>query len=457
MKVNLKSKNGITLVALIITIIVLLILAMVSIALVMNSGIITKSKTAVDKYSEEEIQEQIKLAYSEWQMGQYTGVTDDAPTFVQNKLNSIYGAGTVANVTAENGILTVELTNGKTYTYNVTTGTAEKVAKWNDNGDDTFTNSETGTKVQIGDIVNYNELSNGAKSYTTDTTKGIGGNVGTQDSTTGKWTLNSKTYTTEDLTWRVLGVNERGQIELISENPTSEDVYLANEEGYLYGPDALNTMCNDLYGKGTGAISARNLNKRDLDKLAGIKTDADRKALNNDYGTKWKYRYPTTEEDSVNRNMQYNKNTGSGYSNIWTNITNNTKQKFKMPGTDDSTEINSTNPGDSPELTNAFYYYNFSQKIIQTTVDGKKIVDIIEKGTTENEITQWLSTNFVWCQNDGVAFFVEGIGASYVYGNTGIYISNNNNNYYYYKARPVVTLKSNVKLSGSSESGWTIE
>ena len=127
MKVNFKSKSGITLVALIITIIVLLILAMVSIALVMNSGIITKSKTAVDKYSEEEIQEQIKLAYSEWQMGQYSGVTEDAPTFIQNKLNSIYGAGTVANVTAENGILTVELTNGKTYTYNVATGKAEYI------------------------------------------------------------------------------------------------------------------------------------------------------------------------------------------------------------------------------------------------------------------------------------------------------------------------------------------
>ena len=50
------TQRGITLVALIITIIVLLILAMVSISLVMNSGIINKSKTAVDKYSQEEVQ-----------------------------------------------------------------------------------------------------------------------------------------------------------------------------------------------------------------------------------------------------------------------------------------------------------------------------------------------------------------------------------------------------------------
>ena len=127
MKVKFKKENAITLVALIITIIVLLILAMVSIALVMNSGIINKSKTAVDKYSQEEIQEQIKLAYSEWQMGQYSGETRTVQAFMQEKLNSIYGEGTVTSVTIENGILTVELTNGKTYTYNVATGVAAKV------------------------------------------------------------------------------------------------------------------------------------------------------------------------------------------------------------------------------------------------------------------------------------------------------------------------------------------
>ena len=127
MKNNIREQKAITLVALIITIIVLLILAIVSINLVMNGGIIDKSKNAVDKYSQEEVQEQIKLAYSEWQMGQYSGVTEDAPTFVKNKLNSIYGAGTVTNVTESNGTFTVEFANGKQYTYNVATGVASKV------------------------------------------------------------------------------------------------------------------------------------------------------------------------------------------------------------------------------------------------------------------------------------------------------------------------------------------
>ena len=116
------TQRGITLVALIITIIVLLILAMVSISLVMNSGIINKSKTAVDKYSQEEVQEQIKLAYSEWQMGQYTGVTDTAADFIKNKLNSIYGEGAVTSVTESSGIFVVKLSNNKQYIYDTKTG-----------------------------------------------------------------------------------------------------------------------------------------------------------------------------------------------------------------------------------------------------------------------------------------------------------------------------------------------
>ena len=119
---KLKNKNGITLVALIITIIVLLILAMVSISLVMNSGIIDKSKTAVDKYSQEEIQEQLKLAYSEWQMSQYTGTPMTAQD-IQTKLGQIFGAENVTDVSLANGKLTAKI-NGTTYEYDTATGTA---------------------------------------------------------------------------------------------------------------------------------------------------------------------------------------------------------------------------------------------------------------------------------------------------------------------------------------------
>ena len=454
---KLKSSSGITLVALIITIIVLLILAMVSIRLVMNGGIIDKSKTAVDKYSEEELQEQIKLAYSEWEIARWTGETRTAADFVKDRLNSTYGEGAVTDVTETSaGVFTVRFSDGREYTYNVATGTTEKVAKWNDNGDGTWTHSETGSKIQIGDIVNYNELSNGAKSYTTDTTKGIGGSVGTKDSTTGKYPLNEKTYTTEDLTWRVLGVNEKGQIELISENPMSDanKVYLANEEGYLYGPSALNTMCDTLYGKGTGAESARSLNVDDVDKLAGITTDADKKTLASDYGSKWKYRYPTTEEVSGTRYMQYNKDTGSGYNSSWTNITSSSYQTFRMPG--ESTTINSTNPGYSPELTYTYYYYTISSKVNKTAIDGTSMADLLSKGTTSSNINQWMASSCVNCYSNYAGFYVRFIYSGRVNGDY-VFISYGGSDYRDRRVRPVVSLKSNIQLSGSSSEGWTIQ
>ena len=140
---KLKNKNGITLVALIITIIVLLILAMVSISLVMNSGIITKSKDSVDKYSKEEIGEQLKLAYSEYQMSQYTG----NPIDIQAKLREIYGNETTA--TLANGKLTATI-KGKTYNYNIATGkTKEYVDPFNYGEGKTKTTVAAGNEITI--------------------------------------------------------------------------------------------------------------------------------------------------------------------------------------------------------------------------------------------------------------------------------------------------------------------
>ena len=99
----LKKENGITLVALVISIIVLLILAIISINLVINNGILDKAKTAVDKYSEGEIEEQIKLAYLELQAEKLynSNVNDDE--FLTNSLKGKLNDNT----------LTAKVKNGK--------------------------------------------------------------------------------------------------------------------------------------------------------------------------------------------------------------------------------------------------------------------------------------------------------------------------------------------------------
>ena len=131
MKNNLREQKAITLVALIITIIVLLILAMVSIRLVMNGGIIDRAESGTQAYSEAEIQEQIKLAYNEWQTARWDGTAGDAKTFMKNRLKSTFNLqDNQISVEEESGTYTVTMTidnKEKTYTFNAATGTTAKV------------------------------------------------------------------------------------------------------------------------------------------------------------------------------------------------------------------------------------------------------------------------------------------------------------------------------------------
>lgn len=78
MKEKLKNTNGITLIALVITIIILLILAMVSISLVMNSGIINHANNAVTAYNEAQTNELQQLNAVEDEMGKYTGTLSNS-------------------------------------------------------------------------------------------------------------------------------------------------------------------------------------------------------------------------------------------------------------------------------------------------------------------------------------------------------------------------------------------
>ena len=110
-----KNEKGITLVALVITIIILLILATVSINLVMNNGILDKAKYAVDKYSEGEIEEQIKITYQEWQMQKYTGTDSELKAFMLTRLEGIFGD--TVDIKG-NEILKININNnGKKYEY----------------------------------------------------------------------------------------------------------------------------------------------------------------------------------------------------------------------------------------------------------------------------------------------------------------------------------------------------
>ena len=226
----MNNKTGITLVALIITIIILLVLATVSISLVMNTGIIGKAEHGVDKYSEEEIYEQIKLVYSEAQTAKFTDTNFIIDEYIKNSLEKIYGEGKV-NVDGRK-IITIHITNNdKNYEYIIKeNGDIIKPTQWTDNGDETYTKGDV--TLKIGDYINYKAPE--SLGYT-------GG-------------------------WRVLGF-EDGQIKLMSSEKVCT-LTLIGRDGYNTGISQLNSIC-EKYADGAYSNYARSIKMDDICGLSG--------------------------------------------------------------------------------------------------------------------------------------------------------------------------------------------
>ncbi len=83
---NRNTQNGITLVALVITIIVLLLLAVVSINIVQSSGLIEKTKLAKEEHRASAIQEQIDLLKNEQEIAKQNNETEPSINELIDKL-----------------------------------------------------------------------------------------------------------------------------------------------------------------------------------------------------------------------------------------------------------------------------------------------------------------------------------------------------------------------------------
>lgn len=381
MKQKLKNtQRGITLVALVITIIVLLILAMVSIKIAISGGLTQKAKDATDTHTIGAEKEKITLGYNEYTLAKVSKKSVKAPT--------VEGTASVTGDETAGWTITFTKTNNE---YKLTKDGEVILVKqngiyviWLDNGDDTFTKEDV--TVKLGDYVNYNELSNGTKTYTPDTSKGAGtSRTGGSDST--GHTLGTKELSTENLNWRVLGVSKNGELELISDNPTTQELYLANEEGWLNAEENLDTFCDELYGKGANASGARSLKVEDVDTLANYD-----KTTYSEYGSgydeEWQYKFSTAS-------------TKVQYSEAGSDFADTSYAQFKYPG---EAVINSSNQG-TRAVKYTYYFYSAQDKIASNM--STDIANMITKGTTSSDINQWLSSSCVYCRAYNAYFYVR--------------------------------------------------
>ena len=114
------SNNGITLIALVITIIVLLILAGVSIAMLTGeNGVLTKATESKEETEIGQEKEEIKMAYAAAKTGKVDKIAEDVTADELNaELDKLNSTGTASG----SGTLTVTFENGHKYTIDQGTG-----------------------------------------------------------------------------------------------------------------------------------------------------------------------------------------------------------------------------------------------------------------------------------------------------------------------------------------------
>lgn len=410
MKNTSLREKGITLIALIVTIIVLLILAGVSITMLSgDNGILKQAVVAREKTK---------------------NATDNEIETMEKLTDSIEGF--------ENG---------------------ETKLTWEEAEKGKFKCSD-GTIVNFGDYVAYDEGTAIAHNIL-DTNKGIGTDCGKVGTPNEFKLLTDEDLAPQDLKWRALGVNKNGQLELISDNPESAArdvpnarlIYLGYEAGYLNSSNNLNNYCNQLYGKGTYASSARSLNIDDVNNLITDGYNPKNDNVNNiGYGTKWKYYY-----DPLYFSIRYSNLTDLGFWSDWQ--TTSGGNTFRVPGDTDSQVIKSgQNEGETNAriLENTCYTYTLADHM------DENVAKLIGNGTDVIS-SQFLASSCVKCTSECAEFIVSTLYDGKLCDDLALYKSNGyDRTPYSANVRPIVTLSHNVKLTGenllhlSEETAWIL-
>ena len=237
MKLNLKERNGITLIALVITIIVLLILAAVSIAtLTGQNGILTQANNAKDNTRGASVQEAIDL----WN--------------VNKEADELAGTSTAQSKTAllddlvSQKLLTESERNKLDAGETITIGNKE------------ITLVTLTDELEVGDYIKYGDKLS-VQSYNTDINE------------TGYAT--QQTFETNNtMLWRVINKKANGEVEIVAVNNVLANdgqtgLYLKRQSGFLNAETVLKNLCEKLYTN-TDYGTARSIKVEDINNLTGF-------------------------------------------------------------------------------------------------------------------------------------------------------------------------------------------
>ena len=432
----INKNNGITLIALVITIIVLLILAGVAIAMLSGeNGILKKATDAKTKTDEAQTNEVRDLQELEYVIKKNTG-----ERCWQYKKDS-KGRKTI-----------------------ITDGTVELPIG-------TYVNYDP-TKDENGNEIEKTITSNGGSPTDTGYYKASekalkeGNGYGPQE-------YNNKATTNG---WRVLGVDEKtGELLIISSDPVkttgNANFYLRGIAGYNYGESELNKVCS-VFGSGKGATGARSVNVDDINKITGYnpnnvgKYDPEQKTTGtkygkdgpNEYGNKTTYAWTSTS-NQISWSGSNGKN-GNGlasdyatYGFNWYDIASKTWKN--------STQDTAT-PATITTLTSIYYSY-YPDSLNSSSGEGEGLNIASEEykslfmNKAESIVSYWLASQCVRTISGFSNFGMRYVNANgnvdhyYLYSSHG-YVNNNG-----LGIRPVVSLKSDIELKEGTDGSYDLK
>ena len=306
---------------------------------------------------------------------------------------------------------------------------------WTDNGDGTF--SKGTTKVKIGDYVNYtyDTVSTGyplAKAYS------------------GSYTSDQTITQSAGLQWRVMGVSDSGELELISDKPTSKVVGFMGATGYNNGVFLLNDICKSQYSNSSLGIEARSLTIEDIEERFSDAGKSARDGYTNSYsgiqyGKTKTYgsgdnMYPTLYAEEANSGVAGSIREGGigGSDPFYKN-----KESLSVSSTSKSTASGNL------MTTQTSYYWSSTPA---SYFDNETFRNMIFR----TETSYWLASRYVKCISSRAGFGLRYVKSASL-SVDDLFYSNNSSHINYHSLCPVVSLKSNISLTGTGDNIGSVD
>ena len=445
-KLNLKNKNAITLIALVVTIVVLLILAGVTISLLLDeNGIIAKSKDARNANRAGTIRDEISL----WEA---------------DKVASENGAGSHESMDAflarlkTRGLINDEDIQKIKDTRELQVG--KEIIKFPSDAK-TLVQAFKDGEIQVGDYLNYNDYVDESKTYTTKTNEN-----GWADQ---KYTATKDTY------WQVLGLDETGEkLMLISQSPIKKEMKQKDQTGQEVGRAKIRLASIEnavKLGASSGGSSTIDWETTPYLVLKGAYSYVNCKQILNNisgiYSTSLGKAESLTAEE-INRligvTVDYTNKKVYANSDPNTNIDKwgvlGNQYTYKETDYTPESYINSKANATAGTQTDpaTAYCYQWGNLTINDTLKT-----ILFNGTTSDANyakSYWLASPAVSADYDSARFGPGGVVIGGVFADNYLFYSNGNWRAYSFGVRPVVYLESNItvedlhKIDGQEED-WS--